>query len=362
MTFLPDSEFRIARARKSIAEMGLQALLITDRTNIGWISGFTGSSAYIILTSTDAIFATDSRYTVQAETQCPGWTLRKLASSDPGEIVGLLSKVDATRIGFEAVNLSFAAHSDYASKIPSGTEFVPTEKLIDGLRIVKDATEIEATREACVIADRAFSHILSYIKPGVTERTVMLELEGYIRREGGAEIAFDTIVASGYRSALPHGLASEKVIESGDFVTLDFGARHRGYCSDMTRTVVVGGPTEKQVAVYNVVRGALEDAIAGVKPGVKGIDIDSIARNRIKDAGYGDYFGHGLGHSLGRAVHDGPGFSPKSKLIVEEGMIITVEPGIYIPDWGGVRIEHDILVTGNGSEILNKTPVDLISL
>ncbi len=362
MSFNAESKTRVERARKAIAEAGLDVILITDRINIGWISGFTGSNAFIIVTETDTVFATDSRYTVQAATQCPGWTLVTLGTSAPDEIVGLLGNIKAARIGFEASTLSFALHAIYSSKLPPNVAFVPTEGLIDSLRMVKDDSEIAAIREACDIADRAFTHIRGYIEPGKTERSVMLELEWYIRRECGAEIAFDTIVASGWRSALPHGIASEKVIENGEFVTIDFGARYRGYCSDMTRTVIVGEPDDKQTEVYNVVLSALDAAIAAVKPGVAGVDIDSVARQIIKDAGYGDYFGHGLGHSLGRAVHDGPGFSPRSNMVLEEGMVITVEPGIYIPEWGGVRIEHDILVTATGADILNKSTSDLIVL
>lgn len=350
---------RLHAARAVFAAQGLNVLLVTQRDNIGWLSGFTGSNAFILLTPERALFATDSRYTTQAERECPGFELVKLATSAPDEIIGLLTGLSAARIGFEAGHLTFQQHETYAEKMPPGTAFLPTVRLIEDLRMVKDAEEIARIEAACALTDRAWEHILPFLKPGAVERDIMLELEGFLRGEGGAEIAFDTIVASGPRSALPHGRAADRILQKGDFVTLDFGANLNQYCSDITRTVVLGTPTDEQRKVYRTVLEALHLAIAAMKPGVSGKAVDALAREHIAKAGYGDYFGHGLGHSLGRAVHDGPGLSPRSDVTLAAGMVITVEPGIYIPNWGGCRIEHDVLVTDDGTRVLTHAPTDL---
>jgi Xaa-Pro aminopeptidase len=353
---------RIARARTRMSELELPAVLLTQMVNIGWISGFTGSSGFVILTPERALFATDSRYVTQAAEQCPDFEQVKLASSAPDEITELLSGLKVSRIGFEAGHLTVQTYNTYREKLPAEIDFVATDSLIDNLRQIKDAEEIACMERACALADCAFQHILPFIKPGAVERDVMLELEWFMRKEGGAEVAFDTIVASGPRSALPHGRAADRVMQPGDFVTLDFGARLDNYCSDITRTVVLGAPSDEQKKVYQTVHDALERSIAGIRPGAGGKEVDSIARDLIRDAGYGDYFGHGLGHGLGRLVHDGQGFSPRSTATLVAGMVLTVEPGIYIPDWGGVRIEHDVLVTEDGARVLTHSTTELLSL
>jgi Xaa-Pro aminopeptidase len=357
-----DYASRIDRARAAMADQNLPALLITQIDNVGWISGFRGSTGYVFLTPAEAVFATDSRYTSQAAAQCPDFKIEKLATSSPDEITGLLSQLHMPRVGFESSHLTYKMHAVYREKLPAEIEFVPTEGIIENLRLIKDAGELAKIEAAVVVADKAWEHILPFLKPGAVERDVMLELEWFMRRQFGADVAFDTIVASGPRAALPHGRASDRVMQQGDFVTLDFGARLDGYCSDITRTVVLGKASDEQKKVYGTVREALYRSIEGVKPGMGGKEVDAIARDHIKEAGYGDYFGHGLGHSLGRAVHDGQGFSVRSELTTAAGMVITVEPGIYIPDWGGVRIEHDIVITENGAHILDQSPTELLEL
>jgi Xaa-Pro aminopeptidase len=228
--------------------------------------------------------------------------------------------------------------------------------------MVKDSEEIACIEAACAAADRAFEYILPFLKPGAIERDVMLELEWYLRKDEGTEIAFDTIVASGPRSALPHGRASLRAMQKGDFVTLDFGARLNQYCSDITRTIVLGEPTDEQRKVYQTVLDALHKGIEAIRPHIAGKDVDAVAREFIREAGYGDYFGHGLGHSLGRNVHDGPSLSPSSEVTLSPGMVTTVEPGIYIPGWGGVRIEQDVLVTESTPRILTHSPTHLLAL
>jgi Xaa-Pro aminopeptidase len=353
---------RIDRARGALAGADVSSLLISQRENVRWISGFTGSSGFVFLTDAEAIFATDSRYTTQAQEECPGFEIVRLNSSLPEEVVSILKRAPSPRIGFEADVVTVSLHEAYAGALPDGFQLVPTKGLIAGLRQVKDATEIAAIERACDIADRAFAHVRGCIAPGVSEWDLMLELEWFMRKTCRAESAFDIIVASGWRSALPHGRASDRILESGDFVTLDYGARLEGYCSDITRTVALGEPTPKQVEVYNVVRQALEAAIASVRPGIEGKAVDAVARGIIADAGYGEYFGHGLGHGLGLAVHDGPAFSTQSAAVMQPGIVATVEPGIYLPGWGGVRIEQDIVVTEEGCRVLTHAPTELIAL
>jgi Xaa-Pro aminopeptidase len=353
---------RIANARRKMAEAQIPALLVSQMDNVRWMTGFTGSNGFVMLTADTALFATDSRYIVQAAKECIGFEFKLLETSAPEEITAILAESGHPRIGFESSSVNYALYQSYREKLDDKIELVPVKRLVDDLRMVKDAGEIELIQEACHIADKVFDFILPQIKPGVTERELMLEMEWHIRKDCGAEVAFDTIVASGPRSALPHGKAADRVLTKGDFVTFDFGARVNGYCSDITRTVLLGEPTDEQLKVYQTVLDAENKTIEGLVPGAAGKDVDAIARSYIEDAGYGDYFGHGAGHSLGRAVHDGPGLSIKSEVTIAAGMVITVEPGIYIPDWGGVRIEDDVLVTEDGPRVLTHSPKRLMCL
>jgi Xaa-Pro aminopeptidase len=240
--------------------------------------------------------------------------------------------------------------------------WVPTFGDVSNLRRRKDAAEVELIRKAVDIADSAFEHILGYIKPGITERDVAIELEFAMRRQGADRNAFDTIVASGWRAALPHGRASEKVIEKGDFVTIDFGAHYQGYNSDITRTVIVGTPTDRQREVYSLVLEAQLGGVAAVKAGAICKEVDEVSRSIFREAGQVDFYLHGLGHNLGREVHESPFIGPTDFTPLESGMVLTIEPGLYYSEWGGVRIEDDLLVTDSGAEILSRSPKELISL
>jgi Xaa-Pro aminopeptidase len=353
---------RVAQTRQEMDTRGLPALLVTDRTNVGWLSGFTGSSGFVLLTDRTAVFATDSRYMTQAAYECPGFVLHQLASSAPEEVVAVLLEANAARIAVEADSMTVATHSGLSERLTGQAELVATSRLVADLRMAKDPDEVAIVERACAAVDETFEHIRGFIVPGATEREVMLELEWHMRRHHRAEVAFDSIVASGERSALPHGRASERILQPGDLVTLDYGARIEGYCSDITRTVVLGRASPKQREVYDVVVAALARAIEGVRPGAAGAEVDALARDLIREAGYGEFFGHGLGHSLGRDVHDGPGLAPTSKITLAEGMVLTVEPGIYIPEWGGVRVEQDVVVTQGGCRLLTHATTDLMEL
>ncbi len=353
---------RIDRLRVKMAERGVTSLLLTDMANIRWATGFTGSHAFALVTSDDAWLAVDSRYTVQAEAECHGLRLRRLTSSAADNLAELLADTVSGELTIESDRMTVAAYTDYQQRLDGKIALRPEAGLVRDLRLVKDADEIALIKHACAIVDQVFLTMCDRIASGLSERDVMLEIEWLIRKEHRAEIAFPSIAVSGPRSAMPHGQPSERILEIGDLVTLDFGARWRGYCSDITRTVVIGPPDAMQQEVYGVVQAAQRAAVEAIKPGLSGKEVDSVARDYIAAAGYGDRFGHGLGHSVGLEVHDGPGMSPTSDLVLEPGMVLTVEPGIYIPDWGGVRIEDDVLVTREGHEALTYAEHDLIAL
>lgn len=353
---------RIGRVRNKMAEQNLPALLVSNITNVRYLTGFTGSNGFVVLTPDRAIFATDSRYTEQAKEQCDGFEQVKLETSSPEEIVKILTEPGVHQIGFEAAHISHDLYNTYSSKLTNGFQLAPTKRIVDDLRMVKDDDEIAAIQKACQLTDRGFEYALTLLKPGVIERDIALELEWFFRKTSRAENAFDIIVASGWRSALPHGRPSEKALEAGDFVTIDFGAKVDGYVADVTRTVVLGQPTDEQRKIYNVVLDAHDRSIEAMVPGAEGVKVDALSRKIIGDAGYGEYFGHGLGHSIGLNVHDGPALGKTSETILAAGMVITVEPGIYIPGKCGVRIEDDVVVTESTPRYLTHSNRELIVL
>ena len=353
---------RMQRLRAELESRGLAGLLITDITNIRWATGFTGSHAFALVTPEEAWLAVDSRYTVQAQSECPGMRLRHLTSSAADNLVEMLSELAVEELAIESDRMTVAAFLDYEKRLEGKMRLRPESGLIRKLRLIKDDDELAHLRHACRIVNHVFECVCDSIVPGISERDLMLDLEWRIRKDHGAEIAFPSIAVSGPRSAMPHGQPSERLIQPGDFVTLDFGARWRGYCSDITRTIIIGPPDAAQQEVYGVVQAAQRNAVNAIKPGIAGKDIDAVAREYIANAGYGDRFGHGLGHSIGLEVHDGPGLAATSDVVLEPGMVLTVEPGIYIPEWGGVRIEDDVLVTPDGHEALTQAEHDLIVL
>ncbi len=357
------TEARLARLRVVMAEGQLPAFLVTQPENVGYLSGFTGSTAALLITAESAIFITDSRYTVQAGRECPGFEIRQ-----SGLTQGLMDRVAAdiqalgiTTLGTEGDAMTVNQFVALKEALP-GVEPRPTAGIIEKLRLVKDETEIARIREACGIVDRAFAFILTLVRPGIAERELAAELEFFMKKAGSEGEAFPTIVASGARSALPHGRASDKLLETGDFVTFDFGASIGGYHSDITRTVVVGPASDRQREVYQVVLDAQQAALAGIRPGMAGKEADLVARDLITARGFGENFGHGLGHGLGRQVHDGGGFSQRIDIMLEAGMVMTVEPGVYLEGWGGVRIEDDVVLRDGGVELLTHAPKELIEV
>ncbi|BBW95636.1 M24 family metallopeptidase [Geobacillus icigianus] len=351
---------KLEKLRKLLQEHGIDGLLVTNGYNRRYLTGFTGTAGVALVSCDGAVLITDFRYVEQATKQADGFEVVEHSGPIVKEIAHQVKRLGINRLGFEQENVTYAAHQTYQEAI--GAELVPTSSLVEKLRLIKSEAEIKIVKEAAAIADAAFAHILSFIRPGVTEIEVANELEFFMRKQGASSSSFDTIVASGYRSALPHGVASEKTIERGELVTLDFGAYYKGYCSDLTRTVAVGDISAELRTIYEVVLEAQRRGMAGLKAGITGKEADALTRDYIREKGYGDYFGHSTGHGIGLEIHEGPTLSFRSDAVLEPGMIVTVEPGIYIPGLGGVRIEDDTVITADGNEALTHSPKELIIL
>jgi Xaa-Pro aminopeptidase len=349
------------RLRAKMALEGLTAVLVSDIVNVGWLTGFSGSSGFALVTQDQARFITDSRYTVQSEAEVSNMSVHTFASPVTFEefLSSQATQMGITQLYFEANAVTVATLERWQQKMPD-IQFQGRDQLVSPLRMVKSAEEVDRIRQACGIADATFKHVQRLIQPGVSELDLALEMEFFIRRQG-AGLAFDFIVASGHRSALPHGRASEKKLENGDFLTFDFGATYEGYHSDITRTVVVGEISDRHREVYGQVLKCQLAALETMRPGVPARDVDAKAREVLDEIGLAKYFGHGLGHGLGRLVHDTGRLAATSTDVLEPGQVWTVEPGVYLPGWGGVRIEDDVLVTSDGIEILTHSPKDLLS-
>ncbi|WP_226582948.1 M24 family metallopeptidase [Halobacillus litoralis] len=352
---------KLSNLRKAISTEGLDALLIMSPKNRRYMSGFTGSSGALLITESSAVLITDFRYTGQAGEQAEEFEVIEHKTPMPKAVASKVEELGLKRVGFEKEHVTYSSYEQYNQALEA--ELVPTSGMVEKLRLIKTDEEISILKDAVKIADDAFQHILSYIKPGVKEIDVSNELEFFMRKQGAASSSFDIIVASGYRSALPHGAASEKEIQSGELVTLDFGALYKGYCSDITRTVAVGEISDELKEIYDTVLQAQLKGMEGIKAGITGKDADALTRDYIKEKGYGEYFGHSTGHGIGLDVHEGPGLSFRSdQTILEEGMVVTVEPGIYVPGVGGCRIEDDTIVTKTGNERLSQSTKELITL
>ncbi|WP_342469549.1 Xaa-Pro peptidase family protein [Ureibacillus sp. FSL K6-3587] len=351
---------RLEKLRKELENHQVDALLITNPYNRRYMTGFTGTSGAAIVSKNDAVFITDFRYTEQAKKQVKNFRIIQQEASILKEVAKIVDEWKIKTLAFEKDHVTYGEYEAYQKQL--NVELVPLSGLIEKIRLIKTDEEIKIIKVACEIADAAFSHILTFIKPGVTELEVSNELEFFMRKQGATSSSFDTIVASGLRSALPHGVATDKVIEKGDFVTLDFGAVYNGYVSDITRTIAVGQPSAKLVEMYNVVLEAQLLALEKIGPGMTGIEADKIARDYLAERGYVEAFGHSTGHGIGLEVHEGPNLSYRSEQVLEPNMVVTVEPGVYLPEIGGVRIEDDIVITGTGNERLTHSDKELIIL
>jgi Xaa-Pro aminopeptidase len=353
---------RLKKLQGTLSKENLDFLLVSVLPHVRYLSGYSGSNGMILLSPKSSVFLTDFRYKEQAKVQVRNMkavTVERDLFSGLSDLAVLKGR--RIKLGFETNHLSCQVYRRLKSLLPDCL-LVPTEGIVEAQTVKKDKGELEKIKRAARITDRAFSEILDFIKPGVKELDVAAELEYRMKKHGSSAPYFDTIVASGKRGALPHGIASGKRIKKGEFVTMDFGAVFDGYTADMTRTVVVGKANKKQIRVYDLVLKAQRRAISRARSRMRACDLDKTARDLIKRAGYGKYFGHGLGHGIGLVVHDNPAVNPTSRLRLEPGMVITVEPGVYLPNWGGVRVEDDILITPRGCQNLTKSEKSLIEL
>ena len=351
---------RLIAVQKKLLSWHLDALLITTPENIRYLSGFTGSSGVIIVTPAQAFFFTDSRYAAQSKDEVSGFKVR-IYKKQINDIGYFIDQLKCRRIGFEEEGLNYATYRRLKGLL-KGKRLVPVLEDIDRIRGRKDSDELNNMEKAASIASIGFDAAMNCIYPGAVERDVALDIELAMKKSGAEAVSFDIIVASGARAALPHGKASDKKIRKSELVIVDLGARYKGYHSDETCTFIVGRASREQKKVYQIVKDAHDSAIEAVRPGIKASYIDSVVRDFIRKAGYGKYFGHGTGHGIGLAVHECPNISPYSSDTIEEGMVFTVEPGIYIPCWGGVRIEDMVFVTRDGCRVLTKTSKELKSL
>lgn len=351
---------RISSARRYLAKFGVETIVFLGLTNIRYLTGFTGSDGVLVLGKEDEWFLTDSRYITQAAAEVAGARIIEYRTKTDG-IANLLVAESVGKAGFDAEHTSVSFLKSLAEALPN-IALLPIGSELDDLRLIKGADELLLLARSAEISSESLLGILDSIRPGITEREVALALEFAMKRAGADEKSFDFIVASGPRGALPHGKASDKTIQSGELVTLDFGSIYKGYHSDETVTVAVGVADNRQKEIYTIVKDAHDRALEAVAPGVSLKELDGKARRYIEEKGYGAYFGHGLGHGVGLEVHEKPTVSFRSEQIVEEGMVFTIEPGIYIPDWGGVRIEDTVVVTGGGCRLLTQVPKQLINL
>ena len=348
---------RLQRLRQRLTGLEIDALFVSQPDNRRYLSGFDGSAGYLLITEKDAVIVTDFRYIEQVKRQSPDYRLFQIAGDMADWFSELVADLRGQKLGFESHHISLTMYrqiDNITQELDSPAEFVSLEGVVESLRAIKDAGEIESITRAADISDRAFQHIEEVIKTGMSEKEVAWELEKFMREHGSQAMPFDVIVASGPNAALPHARPSERVIREGEPVLMDFGARVDGYASDLTRTICLGEPDDNFKKVYDTVLGAQLAALELIKEGMAGEQADNLARTVIAEADYAQAFGHALGHGVGLAAHEAPRLGPGSGEELVSGMVFTVEPGVYLPGWGGVRIE-DLVVLENGNlRVLSK--------
>lgn len=351
-------EARLSAARRAIEPLAADTLLVLGLVNIRYLSGFAGSDAALFVTGHEQILLCDSRYTLQATSEAAHCAISEFKVKLAG-IASFISGNGFRRVAFDAEQISVAFFNSLTKALPD-VEFIPLNDQLDNIRSVKSLDEIDAIAFSAELASSAFNELLPYIRPGVSEKELALKLEILMKEKGADEKAFDFIVASGPRGALPHGRPTGRLLNVGEMVTIDFGARCNGYHSDETVTLAVGKPESRLLEIYEAAKKSHDLAINAVRPGIECRHLDAIARDHIESCGFGKFFGHGLGHGVGLEIHETPTISSRSSQIVAEGMIFTIEPGIYIPGLGGVRIEDLVEVTRDGCRLLSKVSKELM--
>lgn len=350
-------EKRLDKLRHLLKEQQLDAILISKAENIYYLSGFTGGEdGRLLVNNRQAYILTDSRYFEQVQTECAGWTL---VEERPGTLSALSSLCEAVgRFGFEAHHLSYQQFRSLDESLSS--ELIPVDNLVEGLRAIKDPLEIECLRQASRVNDEVFQEILASLKPGLSEEAIARKICFLLREKGCTKESFDTIVLAGENCALPHGRPGPRILKDGDMLTLDFGGFYRHYSGDMTRTVAIGQASSRLHEMYSLVLLAQESALNQVKAGATARQVDRAAREVFRQAGMEKYFIHSTGHGLGLEVHENPSLSQRSEAALSENMVVTVEPGLYIPGWGGIRIEDVVLVKHHGCEIITRSEKGLL--
>ncbi|MFH1313557.1 MAG: Xaa-Pro peptidase family protein [Candidatus Eisenbacteria bacterium] len=351
---------RLDNLYKDLKARQIDKFLVSNISSVRYLSGFSGSTAAMLVGPDGATLVTDFRYREQAEDEVYGGIRVEIDTRDAlAAITGMLSDFEG-RLGFESASITYAIFEKIRDNLKAS--LVPVEASVELLRQVKDESELASIAKAVDISDEVFAEVVGEIKPGMTEVDIAARIDFLLRKKSSRTPAFETIVASGEHSSLPHAQPTTRVIRKGDLVKMDFGAVWDGYCADITRTVVLGKASKRVHEIYDIVLAANEKAISGVRAGVKGSDVDGIARGYITEKGYGEEFGHGLGHGVGLDIHEGPRFSRKDDTVLRSGMVATVEPGIYIPGWGGVRIEDIVVVEDDGCRVLTSSEKTLMEV
>lgn len=358
-------ERRLRKLKQKMKRKGLDALLVTGLKNVSYLTGYSGSSARLFV-GRRAHFFTDFRYQEQSRKEVISKAVIHIIKKGyAAEIASLTEVADRElRAGFEAAQVTVQELGSYrkAFRKVARVKWIPTTDMVEELRLVKDPDEIELIARAASITDKTYKEVLALIKPGITERALAAEIDYRFLKYSGLPPAFSTIVASGPNSAMPHAKPTTRKLRNGDFVTFDMGAQWRGYASDFTRTVVIGKASAKHREIYAIVGEAQRRAVAGIKAGITSKAADALARDYISRKGYGEYFGHSLGHGVGLHVHEAPRLASASNGKIPAGAVVTIEPGIYLPGWGGVRIEDLAVVTRQGSRVLSKVTRKLIEI
>jgi Xaa-Pro aminopeptidase len=353
---------RVQALREKLAQKNLNGLLVTQPQNIRYLSGFTSPDASLIITADKALIATDFRYFEQVAEQCPDYELLPFKDKPFEDLKERFAELHAQglyRLAYERTHLTVDRHRRFRKILPRRVRFRGTEGLVEELRMIKSDDELDAIRRAVLLGDQAFMAVVPRVTVGMTEKAIGWELESWARSHGAEKASFDFIVASGPNAAKPHAVQSDRAIQEGEPITIDMGVVVDGYCSDMTRTFCVGEPTDKFREIWQIVLEAQERAEVEMRAGMTGQEADALARGIITEAGYGEAFGHGLGHGVGLAVHELPGLSKRNPKSLPARSVVTVEPGIYLPGWGGVRLEDMVVIQSDGVEILTTTPKTL---
>jgi Xaa-Pro aminopeptidase len=348
---------RLRRLRQTLTQHELDVLIVSQPENRRYLSGFTGSAGWLLISAIDAFLAVDFRYVEQAKKEAADFDVVHVKGDLANWLPKLASDLGFTRVGFEVDHIPLAIYQQLCKAVGDGQyqpQLIPTNGFVESIRAVKEPEEIKFIAEAVSLADAAFSHAKSIIRPGVNEKEIAWELERLLRETGSESMPFDIIVASGYNAALPHAKPSEKAILESEPVVIDLGARVGGYCSDLSRTFFLGGEDKTFSKIYDIVLSAQLTALAAIKTDMNGDQADRLARTVVEQAGYGDAFGHGLGHGVGLEAHESPRLGPNSSDLLIDGMVFTIEPGIYIPGWGGVRIEDTVVMENGRVKVLTR--------